>query len=226
MTDESARQMWQRDLQLLRACHPAQRSFFGRRLLFRAPRLLRHKGGALIIARAIYVSPQLLSVSTHARRYVLGHEWGHVICGHVALSVSVLWPSLVLAIVSAFLLRRFELMLLANALLCLWGLSPSYRRLDWKADEIAADWIGWQALDGFDEMTDVLGISNSPHRTERRAALLKYLHSLQLPATVTPTPARPSPKRIFRVVSTRSGPQREPEKAEIARFVPTVHSKR
>lgn len=135
---------WQSDLEMIYVGMPCRLARMLRPRLIFLPSWWPARHGAWIYFHFIFIGPGLMNAPADARRYLIGHEYGHIYCEHICLHY-LYWAGIAAAALGA-LLRLQEigaigfLLLAAIALLACWP--ASMLRRECEADAVAATFFG------------------------------------------------------------------------------------
>lgn len=167
------KETWKTELQAMEAKRPSAWSRFVRPRVVVLPRSLTgSRLGAWTLCHLIFVTEAQAACPPKVRRYVLGHEYGHIVCGHAALqwawlasgALSLLGMLVPAAILLSLGIQSAVLYSLAN--------TAQGARREISADATAAELCGAAvALEGARWMADAMGDSTRPERLARLAEL-------------------------------------------------------
>jgi Zn-dependent protease with chaperone function len=167
------KEAWKTELQAMEAERPSAWARLVRPRVVVLPRCLTgERLGAWTLYHLIFVTQAQAACPPRVRRYVLGHEYGHIVCGHAALQ----WAWLASALLSliGMLLPIAILLSLGIQSAVLYSLANAAQgaRREMSADAAAADLCGASiALEGALWMADAMGDKAKPERQARLAEL-------------------------------------------------------
>lgn len=167
------KEVWQTELQAMEAQRPSAWSRLVRPRVIVLPRFfVGQRLGAWTLYHLIFVTEAQAACPPRVRRYILGHEYGHIVCGHAALQ----WAWLASALLSmiGLLLPGVVLVSLSIQSAVLYSLANAEHgaRREMSADAAAADLCGASvALEGALWMADAMGDRAKPERQARLAEL-------------------------------------------------------
>jgi len=165
--------VWSTDLAAISARRPTQWARLVTPRVFVLPRMLtRSRLGAWTLYHWIFITPAQASCPTEVRRYILGHEYGHILCGHSRLQ----WLWLVGSILYTLSFFAPPLVLLGVIIQAAAMSSLLNRRQETareiSADSVAADLFGApEVLAAARWMSAAVGDGQNPQRQVRLAKL-------------------------------------------------------
>lgn len=135
---------WRSDLAQLRAGMPCILAQLVRPRLVFLPCWWSARNGAWIYFHFIFVGPGLVNAPEDVRRYLIGHEYGHIYCQHICLHY-LYWIGIAIASIGAaaqlLTIEALGFLLLATiSLLACWP--ALMRRRECQADAVAATFFG------------------------------------------------------------------------------------
>ncbi len=167
------KEAWTTELQAMEARRPSAWSRLVRPRVIVLPRFFTgHRLGAWTLYHLIFVTEAQAACPPRVRRYVLGHEYGHILCGHAALQ----WAWLASALLSmlGMLLPIAILLSLGIQTAVVYSLANATQgaKREMSADAAAAELCGAAvALEGARWMARALGDQAKPERLARLAEL-------------------------------------------------------
>lgn len=167
------KEAWKTELQAMEAKRPSAWSRFVRPRVVVLPSFITgQRLGAWTLCHLIFVTEAQAACPPRVRRYVLGHEYGHIVCGHAALQ----WAWLASGLLSLLgMLAPLAILLslgIQSAVLYSLANQAQGARREISADATAADLCGAAvALEGARWMADAMGDRAKPERQARLAEL-------------------------------------------------------
>lgn len=167
------KQAWQTELQAMEAKRPSAWSRLVRPRVIVLPSFVTGRRlGAWTLCHFIFVTEAQAACPPRVRRYILGHEYGHIICGHAALQ----WAWLASGLLSLLgMLAPLAILLslgIQSAVLYSLANQAHGAKREMSADAAAADLCGAVvALEGARWMANAMGDQAKPERQARLAEL-------------------------------------------------------